>query len=102
MADAYAVASAVAFPSRWEGFGMPVLESALWRRPLAIRRYPVAGELAAFGFAWFPHDDAAPLAAFLAEPDEALLDRNEAIVRERFSPARLRAELAALCESVVP
>jgi glycosyltransferase involved in cell wall biosynthesis len=102
IADGYAAADAVAFPSTWEGFGVPVVESALHRRPLAIRRYPVADELAAFGFTWFPHDDPAPLATFLADPDEALLDRNEAIAREHFSPARLDADLTALLRSPSP
>lgn len=96
VADAYARADAVAFPSTWEGFGVPVVESALHRRPLAVRRYPVLAELEAFGFTWFPHDDPVPLAAFLDDPDEALLDRNEAIAREHFSPARLDADLRAL------
>lgn len=100
MADAYATAAAVVFPSLWEGFGLPVLESALWRRPLAIRRYPVAEELADFGFEWFPSDDPAPLAAFLAAPDESLLDRNQAIVREHFSEARLAADLEDLLRSL--
>ena len=100
MADAYATAAAVAFPSRWEGFGLPVLESALWRRPLAIRRYPVAEELAAFGFTWFPHDDPEPLRRFLADPDESLLDRNQSIVREHFSEARLAADLENLLRTL--
>jgi glycosyltransferase involved in cell wall biosynthesis len=100
IADAYAAADAVAFPSRWEGFGVPVIEAALHRRPLAIRRYPVADELAAFGFTWFPHDDPAPLAAFLDDPDDALLDRNETVARTHFSPARLDADLTALLRSL--
>jgi glycosyltransferase involved in cell wall biosynthesis len=95
-ADAYAAADAIAFPSTWEGFGNPLVESALHRRPLAVRRYPVAEELAAFGFEWFPADDAAPLAAFLAAPDEALLDRNRRRAREHFSWERVGTELRAL------
>jgi glycosyltransferase involved in cell wall biosynthesis len=93
MADAYAAADAVAFPSRWEGFGNPLVESALHRRPLAVHRYPVAEELAALGFEWFPTDDAAPLAAFLDAPDDALLDRNRALARKHFSLDRVRREL---------
>ncbi|MEA3055654.1 MAG: mannosylglucosylglycerate synthase [Actinomycetota bacterium] len=94
--DAYASCDAVLFPSRWEGFGQPVLEAAVHRRPIAVGAYPVADELRPFGFEWFPTDDATPLAAFLARPDDALHDRNEAVVRDHFSLARLRADLAGL------
>jgi glycosyltransferase involved in cell wall biosynthesis len=100
MADTYAAADAVAFPSRWEGFGNPLVESALHRRPLAVRRYPVAAELAALGFEWFPADDPGPLAAFLAAPDDGLLDRNRALAREHFSRARIAGEVRRLVEAV--
>jgi glycosyltransferase involved in cell wall biosynthesis len=93
MADAYAAADAVAFPSRWEGFGNPLVEAALHRKPLAVHRYPVAEELAGLGFEWFPSDDAGPLAAFLDAPDQTLLDRNRALAREHFSLTRVGAEL---------
>lgn len=95
MADAYAACDAVAFPSSWEGFGNPVVESALARRPLALHRYPVAAELEAFGLRWFPAGDPAPLRAFLDRPDDALLDHNQAIARQHFNlhdlPKRIEA-----------
>ncbi len=96
---AYAAADAVVFPSRWEGFGNPVVESAVHRRPLALRRYPVAEELALFGFRWFPVDDPGPLTAFLAAPDAVLLDHNADLARRHFSLARVADDLKRLLET---
>ena len=98
MADAYASCDAVLFPSRWEGFGQPVLEAAVHRRPIAVAPYPVAEELRRFGFRWFPTDDVEPLRAFLAAPDDTLHDHNQAIVRQHFSLDRLRSDLARLLD----
>lgn len=96
IADAYAACDAVLLPSRWEGFGNPIAEAAVHRRPLAVGHYPAAAELAELGFRWFPPDDAAPLAAFLDAPDEHLHDVNEALVRTHLSLERVAAELGAL------
>ena len=100
--DAYAASDAVCLTSLVEGFGNPVVESALARRPLALRRYPVAEELAAFGFRWFPPDDPKPLAGFLAGPDEALLDHNQQVARSHFGLDRLPEELSQVLERVLP
>ena len=99
MADAYAACDAVVFPSTWEGFGNPLVESALHRRPLAVRRYPVADELAALGFEWFPVDDPAPLDRFIDDPDPTLLDRNRTLAVEHFSLERVARELRACLDS---
>jgi glycosyltransferase involved in cell wall biosynthesis len=93
MADAYAAADAVVLPSTWEGFGMPLIESALASRPLAVSDYPVAQEVAALGFTWFPVDDPAPLAAWFADPDPALLARNRSLARHHFGPDALTKRL---------
>lgn len=99
VADAYAACDAVVFPSTWEGFGNPVIESAVFERPLAVGRYPVADELAHYGFRWFPADDPEPLRLFLAAPDPALIADNRAVARKHFDigalPGRLEQLFAA-------
>jgi len=94
MADAYAAADAVVLPSTWEGFGLPLIESALAVRPLAVSDYPVAREVARLGFAWFPVDDPAPLAAWLADPNPALLAGNRALAQRHFGPDALAKRLS--------
>lgn len=99
-AHGYAAADAVVLTSTWEGFGHPVVEASIHRRPLALRRYPVAEEIAALGFRWFPADDPAPLARFLADPDPGLHDHNQALARRHFSLARVADDLRHLLEDL--
>jgi hypothetical protein len=79
----------VALPSTWEGFGNPSVESAIHRRPLAIGPYPVAAELAAFGFRWFGLDEMDELGTWLDAPDPRLLDHNLEVATSHFSVADL-------------
>jgi mannosylglucosylglycerate synthase len=94
--DAYAAADVVVFPSTWEGFGNPVIESVVARRPLAALRYPVLDEILAAGVHVFRVEDAAEVAAWLKAPDEEMLEANRELARRDFSLAALPARLDAV------
>jgi glycosyltransferase involved in cell wall biosynthesis len=66
--DAYAAGDLVVFPSTWEGFGNPIIESIGARRPCAAYPYPVLAEIVAAGIRVFSTEDASPVARFLGEP----------------------------------
>jgi glycosyltransferase involved in cell wall biosynthesis len=98
IADCYAAADVVLFPSSWEGFGNPVVESALHGKPLVLRRYPVAVELEEFGFEWFDIDDVEAARRWLAAPDPRLVERNRTVARRHFNLHDLPARLGGLFE----
>jgi glycosyltransferase involved in cell wall biosynthesis len=45
IADAYVHADLITFPSDLEGFGNPVVEAAMYRKPLFVNRYPVLADI---------------------------------------------------------
>ena len=98
--DAYAASDLVVMPSTWEGFGNPVLESVTHRRPLALYPYPVACEIADFGFRFFDLGDTAAIRSFLDAPDYALYAHNLSIALEHFNIASLPGRLNDLLQSI--
>jgi glycosyltransferase involved in cell wall biosynthesis len=95
-ADAYAAADLVVFPSTWEGFGNPAIESMAARRMLAVGTYPALDELVD-GLHVLPVDDVAPAVSWLEDPRAEVVEQNYAHARARFSiehlPARIEAAL---------
>ncbi len=100
IADAYSACDAVLLPSSWEGFGNPSVESATHRRPLAIGPYPVARELAAFGFRWFNALDPSALGEWLAAPDDELLEHNHAVATRSFNVVDLPDRLCGVLDTL--
>jgi glycosyltransferase involved in cell wall biosynthesis len=93
--DAYAAAEVVAFPSTWEGFGNPVIESVVARRPLAAHRYPVLDEITSVGIRVFSVENPDEIAVWLATPDPVVLEANREAARRHFSLADLPARIDA-------
>jgi glycosyltransferase involved in cell wall biosynthesis len=93
--DWYAAADVVAFPSSWEGFGNPTIESAVHDRPLAVGRYPVAEELRAFGFRWHEPDDPSVI-----DDGPDVLAHNHDVARRHFDLAELPNLLAGVLDGL--
>jgi glycosyltransferase involved in cell wall biosynthesis len=92
VADAYAACDLVAFPSTWEGFGNPVIESIAARRACAAFPYPVLSEILAAGVRCFSTEQPEVLVRFLAEPEprrDTYFDVNLRRARVSFSIADL-------------
>lgn len=93
--DAFAACDAVVLPSSWEGFGNPVIESVIARRPIAVASYPVLGEITSMGFRFFSIEQPRELVSFLEAPDLQLLEQNLVLARAHFSVADLPQRLDA-------
>ncbi|MCY3851158.1 MAG: glycosyltransferase family 4 protein [Acidimicrobiaceae bacterium] len=94
--DLYRAADAVVFPSTWEGFGNPPVEASIHRVPVAVADYPVAGELRALGFEWYPTDDPEPLRTALRVGDDARIERNRRVAVKHLSLPVMTEAIAAL------
>jgi glycosyltransferase involved in cell wall biosynthesis len=95
-ADAYAAADVVLFPSTWEGFGNPVIESIAYRKPIVVGSYPVLDEITAFGVELLSVDDPGAVQAWLRDPRTDVLERNVEAVRPHCSLADLPTRLAGV------
>lgn len=93
MADAYAACDLITFPSTWEGFGNPVIESVWAGKPLAVGHYPVLDELLDYGFEFLDANSPHSVERWLADPQPSVLERNLAIARRHFSIPALTAQL---------
>jgi glycosyltransferase involved in cell wall biosynthesis len=89
VADAYAAADLVLFPSTWEGFGNPVIESIAHRRPIVVGDYPVLDEIRAFGVELLSVDEPERVHEWLRAPRLDALERNVALVAPHCSLADL-------------
>jgi glycosyltransferase involved in cell wall biosynthesis len=98
-ADAYAAADVIIFPSTWEGFGNPVIESIAHRRPIVVGSYPVLDELRSFGVRLLSIDDPATVVEWLRAPDPAMLETNVALVRPHCSLADLPERIGRLLDA---
>jgi glycosyltransferase involved in cell wall biosynthesis len=92
--DAYAACDLVVFPSTWEGFGNPVVESVAHRRPIAVGRYPALDEITALGLRFLPAGDPEQVAAAVTEDFDGT--GNLEIARRHFDLSLLPARLEAL------
>ena len=107
MDDAYAACDLVSFPSRWEGFGLPMIEAALHRKALVARMFPVAREFAEAGLRWIDIDGPDPVARAREALDPAArdstaawLDHNVGVATTRYSDAAARDRLGDLLASM--
>jgi glycosyltransferase involved in cell wall biosynthesis len=97
----YALSRVVVFPSKYEGFGIPLLEAMAAQRPLVTSNIPVFEELTEHQGVYFPPDDAAAMAAQIARllDDKILASKvvsyGTARVRD-FEFPQLAAQVAAI------
>ena len=105
LAEIYSLCSLVVFPSRYEGFGIPVLEAMAARRPLVLSDIPVFRELTEGRGTYFPSDRievmADVLASMMADPERRRQSIDYGVARVRdFAFPKLAAQVEQLYRTV--
>lgn len=101
----YRAARMIAFPSHYEGFGIPILEAMASHRPIVLSDIPVFHEIAGDAGAYFPAGDADAMADVIGRVWKSESER-ESLVRQgdgrlpSFVFDALAAQLEALYETV--
>jgi glycosyltransferase involved in cell wall biosynthesis len=91
----YAAADLVILPSRWEGWGLPVIEAAMAGKPVVAGPYPVLQEIRAAGLTVYDPSEVALVAKALQDPRIAapMLRANRRVALARFDLPGLTGEL---------
>lgn len=106
--DLYAAADLVLLPSRWEGWGLPVVEAAAAGRLVVAGPYPVLDEMRALGLTVYAPYEVDRVAGLLdgrdgrdgpyASDAAAVREANLAVARRAFDLRELPRELGELAE----
>jgi len=104
LADAYAAADLVCFPSVWEGFGNALLEAFFHRRPVLVNRYQVyAEDIAPAGVRCIELDGAVtPDAVAQVRDLLASSERGGAMTEANYRAGRRHFSYATVRERVLP
>ena len=99
--ELFATATAFVFPSRYEGFGIPVLEAMTAALPLACSDIPVLREIAGDAARYFDPEDPASICRALSEilDDRALRERIRAAGPKRAHSFSWDANAGALTQT---
>lgn len=105
LADAYAAADLVCYPSLVEGFGNALLEAVYYRRPVLVNRYPVyVSDIAPLGLQFIEISDGEITPDAVAEA-RACIERPElwdAICKRNYAIGLRHLSYAVLRERVLP
>jgi len=109
LADAYAHADFITYPSLYEGFGNALIEAFYYRKPVLVNRYSIfVSDIEPKGFdvitmnGFMTKDVVAKVRAVIDDPEyrQRMVEQNYALGRRFFSYGVLRRKLRALVTNV--